>query len=159
MNRFVALYDRLAAGVLDRLRDPLLLLLRLFIGWQFYVTGVGKLQNIDRVVEFFGSLGIPAPLVNAWFVSILETVGGLLLLVGLASRLIAIPLTLNMIVAYLTADRESLASADAFSSAAPFPFLLISAIVLAFGPGLFSADALLRRWWERRARSSGTSLT
>ena len=91
----------------DTLRSPLLFVLRLFIGWQFFVAGKGKLEHLDRVTTFFQSLHIPVPYLNAIFVGTLETVGGLLLLVGLASRLIAVPLTINMIVAYLTADREA----------------------------------------------------
>jgi len=138
----------------DYLRSPLLLVLRLFIGWQFFVTGKGKLEHIDRVTQFFASLHIPMPHLNAIFVGTLETVGGLLLLVGLASRLIALPLTINMLVAYATADREALVNMftnpDGFTQAEPFLFLLVSAIVLAFGPGFFSLDELIARW---RAKS------
>src|SRR5258707_13073748 len=101
-------YDLAMTRVFDRLRSPLLLVLRLFIGWQFFQSGWGKLHGINHVIEFFTSLGIPAPTLNAYFVSTLECVGGLLLLVGLFSRLIAIPLTINMIVAYVTADRGAL---------------------------------------------------
>jgi len=145
LTRLRTFYDFLTTRILDRLRDPLLLALRLFIGWQFFVTGLGKLKNIPHVVEFFTSLGIPMPELNARFVASLECFGGLLLLVGLAARLIAIPMTINMIVAYITADRAALSSADAFTSAAEFPFLLITAIILVFGPGLFSIDAWIRR--------------
>ena len=84
----------------------------------------------------------------------LECVGGLLLLLGLAARLIAIPLTINFTVAYLTADHEAVVNffkdQDAFTSAAPFLFLLVSLIVLAFGPGLFSLDEVIRRLFLRR---------
>ena len=60
-----------------------------------------------KVVSFFTDLGIPAPTLNAYFNASLETVGGILLVLGLASRLIAVPLLINMIVAYITADREA----------------------------------------------------
>jgi len=139
----------------DYLRSPLLLILRLFIGWQFFITGKGKLEHLDRVTQFFSSLGIPMPHLNAMFVGTLEMVGGLLLLIGLASRLIAVPLTINMIVAYLTADREAVlnvfSNPDGFTQAEPFLFLLVSAIVLAFGPGAFSVDELIARWHARKS--------
>jgi peptide-methionine (S)-S-oxide reductase len=139
----------------DYLRSPLLLILRLFIGWQFFVTGKGKLEHLDRVTTFFASLGIPMPHLNALFVGTLETVGGLMLLVGLASRLIALPLTINMIVAYLTADRDAVVhmftNPDGFTQAEPFLFLLVSVIVLAFGPGVFSLDEVIARWRLRGA--------
>ncbi|MEA2570310.1 MAG: putative oxidoreductase [Acidobacteriota bacterium] len=149
MTKLEAWYDLLATKVFDRLRDPLLLVLRLFIGWQFYVTGRGKLEHIDRIVDFFTNLGIPAPALNAHFIAWLETVGGVLLFIGLASRLIALPLSIAMIVAFATADHDALSKMftepDGFTAAAPFPFLIVSLIVLAFGPGRFSVDWLIRR--------------
>ena len=121
--------------------------MRLYWGWQFLQTGWGKLTDIRKVVHFFTQLGIPAPALNAYFVSGLEFGGGLLLLPGLGSRLIALPLAVDMIVAYVTADREALFSIfsdpDKFTAAAPYTFLAASLIVLIFGPGKFSFDTLL----------------
>ena len=104
MNRILRLYDMVTTRVLDRLRDPLLLALRLFIGWQFFVTGKGKLASIDNVVAFFTHLGLPMPGLTAHFVAWVELLGGALLFVGLFTRLTALVLTVNMAVAYLTAD-------------------------------------------------------
>jgi putative oxidoreductase len=138
------------------LQSPFLLAVRLYWGWQFAQTGWGKLFNIHKVIGFFTDLGIPAPALNAWFVSGLELTGGLLLILGLGSRLIALPLVIDMIVAYITADREALfsifSSPDRFMAAAPFTFLVASLIILIFGPGKASLDALLAgRLWSRRA--------
>src|ERR1700730_2386821 len=109
INTLRSLYRRLI-NVLSSLQSPFLLAVRLYWGWQFAQTGWGKLTNIGKVVHFFTELGIPAPALNAFFVSGLEFAGGLLLLLGLGSRLIALPLTVDMIVAYMTADREALFS-------------------------------------------------
>jgi putative oxidoreductase len=122
-------------------------------------TGWGKLSDIGKVIGFFTELGIPAPVWNAYFVSALEFGGGLLLLLGLGSRLVALPLVIDMVVAYLTADREALLSSisdpDKFTSAAPFTFLVASLVVLIFGAGWFSLDALVAdRRKENRVRSS-----
>ena len=126
------------------LQSPFLLLVRLYWGWQFAVTGWGKVNNIEKVTNFFATLGIPFPGVNAHFIAGLELVGGILLILGLASRPIALVLTGNMLVAYITADWDAfvsfLSDPDKFSAAAPFTFLLASLIVLVFGPGKFSAD-------------------
>jgi putative oxidoreductase len=134
---------------LSNLESPLLLAIRLYWGWQFMQAGWGKLNGIGKVISFFNELGIPAPAVNAWFVAGLEFAGGILLMIGLGSRLIALPLVIDMIVAYITADREALLSMisnpDKFIAAAPFSFLLTSLIVLVFGAGKFSADALFMR--------------
>ena len=138
---------------LERLFSPLgnvvLLVLRLVWGWQFFTTGLGKLQNHARVTEFFSSLGIPAPGLNAWFVGGLEMAGGALLFLGLFSRPIALLLTGNMLVAYWSADRPALLGVfhdlDAFLRADPFWFLFVSVVVLTLGPGAISVDRLLTR--------------
>src|SRR5260221_11297614 len=110
-------------------------------------TGWGKLTGINKVVGFFTDLGIPAPALNAYFVSALEFGGGLLLILGLGSRLIALPLVINMIVAYVTADPEALfsifSSPDKFTGAAPFTFRCSPFILFYFGPGKGYDDALV----------------
>src|SRR5882757_2860785 len=147
MTQIIEKYYRMLARISSSLQSPFLLAVRLYWGWQFMQTGWGKLSNINRVVGFFTDLGIPTPVLNAYFVSALEFGGGLLLILGLGSRLIALPLVIDMIVAYITADREALFSIisapDKFSAAAPFTFLIASLIVLIFGPGKVSADAFL----------------
>jgi putative oxidoreductase len=140
----------LLVTVANLLQSPLLLALRLYFFWQLFQTGQGKLSNITKFIHFFRDLHIPAPTVNAYFVSSLECFGGLLLMVGLASRPLALMVAVSMSVAYLTTEQEALmtffSNSDKFVKADPFPYLLTALIVLAFGPGLFSIDALLKRW-------------
>src|SRR5579864_9540790 len=139
MMQLAEKYYRLLIRVSSNLQSPFLLAVRLYWGWQFMQTGWGKLTDIGKVIGFFTDLGIPAPALNAYFVSTLEFGGGLLLILGLGSRLIALPLVVDMLVAYITADREALlsvfSSPDKFTGAAPFTFLIASLIVLIFGPG------------------------
>ena len=141
-------YGMLIASA-NSLQSLLLLAIRLYWGWQFMQTGWGKLGDINKVVNFFTSLGIPAPALNAYFVSTLEFVGGILLILGLGSRLIALLFTVDMLVAYITADREALfsifSSPDKFYAAAPYTFLFASLLVLVFGPGRFSLDYVIGR--------------
>jgi putative oxidoreductase len=148
------------SGLCDRfaqlgnyLQSPFLLLVRLYWGWQFAQSGWGKLHNLGHVKDFFTSLGIPAPGLMAPAISTLEFAGGILLILGLGTRLIGLLLTVNMFFAYLTADREALVSVFSdpgkFYNADPFTFLFASVIVLVFGAGLFSLDALIAR--RRRA--------
>lgn len=147
---------------LERLFSPLgnvvLLVLRLVWGSQFFMTGLGKLENHARVTEFFTSLGIPAPGANAWFIGGLEMVGGALLLLGLFSRPIALLLTGNMLVAYWSADRPALLGVfhdlDAFLKADPFWFLFVSVVVLTLGPGALSLDRLIARRLARRGATA-----
>jgi putative oxidoreductase len=136
------------------LQSPFLLLIRLYWGWQFWQSGAGKLHDISKVVDFFTSLGIPFPAFNAHFVALLEAGGGILLFLGLGSRLIALPLAFDMIVAYITADREALGSIlsdpGKFYNADPFTFLFSSLIILVFGPGRFSLDTIIKWYRDKR---------
>lgn len=147
-----SIYQR-AFSLTDYLQSPLLLGMRLYWGWQFFLTGKGKLMNLDRTTEFFASLNLPMPHLNAVMAGSVECVGGLLLMLGLASRPVSIPLTFTMIVAYLTAHSEQLgnifASPDNFIKADPFLFLLTALTILAFGPGYFSLDNLISHLFNR----------
>src|ERR1700752_950111 len=131
------------------LQSPFLLVLRLYFFWQFFLTGKGKLSNIGKVTEFFASLGIPLPTLNAYFIGSLECFGSLLLIIGLASRPLSLLIVISMTVAYLTADFEAVlnifSDPDKFVKADPFPFLLTALIILVFGLGLFSIDALMKQ--------------
>jgi putative oxidoreductase len=77
-------------------------------------------------------------------------------MVGLASRLISIPLTIDLLVAYWVADREAFTSffsdPGKFYAADPYTFLFASVLILIFGPGMISIDALIRRALANRKR-------
>ena len=132
----------------DSLKSPFLLAIRLYWGWQLMQSGWGKLHNIAGVTEFFSSLGLPAPHFTAIAISNLELFGGALLALGLGSRLIGLVLSVNMMMAYITADREALLSLFSdpgkFYNADPFTFLMASLLVFIFGAGSFSADYLVQ---------------
>ena len=88
---------------MDKLKDGVLLLLRLNLGILFLSTGWGKVHDLASVTNFFTELHIPLPALNAVLVGYTELIGGALLIVGLATRLAAVPLVISMIVAILTA--------------------------------------------------------
>ncbi len=135
--------------VASALRSPLLLAIRLYWGFQFAQTGWGKLHNLERVTGYFATLGIPFPHANAVFVAGLEAGGGILLILGLGSRLTALLLAGDMVVAYLTADRAALlaifSDPPKFFGADPFTFLFAALLILVLGPGGASIDALIAR--------------
>lgn len=139
------------------LQPVILLVFRLTWGWQFFISGKGKLLNHPDIVDFFKELGIPFPDLNAWFVAGLECVGGVLLILGLCSRPIGALLTINMIVAYLSVadDRAKVLNIfkdlDPFLQADPFFFLLTAVLIFAFGPGVFSVDYLLKKTVFKKA--------
>jgi putative oxidoreductase len=139
----------LSIAATSSLQSPFLLLVRLYWGFQMTQTGWGKLHNLAKVAEFFTSLGIPLPGVIAPLIVGLEFLGGILIMLGLGSRLVALLLTCDMLAAFVAADREALFSifsdTDKFYAAAPYTFLVAFLIVLISGPGRFSLDALLTK--------------
>jgi putative oxidoreductase len=124
------------------------------------------------VINGFAKIGIPFPVFNAYLVGTVETVGGVFLVLGLASRLVSIPLAITMIVALLTAHGST--SVDAYSAfmtihsnfpdfidkvhkvtkEVPFLYLLTCCIVFCFGPGNISLDYLLGRIFNRKSRKA-----
>src|SRR5260370_7397367 len=146
-----SLFEKAASS----LQSPLLLAVRLYWGWQFFQTGFGKLTSIDKVVDFFTSLGIPFPAFNAYLIGSLYSVAGIILFLALGSRTISLPLTVNLLVAYITADREALLSIfsdpEKFYAAAPYTFLFASLLFLVFGPGKFSLSFAISYLRKRRA--------
>jgi putative oxidoreductase len=126
-----------------------LLILRLGWGWEMIESGHGHLTHIQATTDFFTSLHIPFPRANVIISGSTELVGGILLVLGLGARLISIPLGFNFLVAILTASKDNVMH---FFSQNPskivddtaYPFLITSLIILAFGPGLFSIDGILK---------------
>jgi putative oxidoreductase len=131
------------------LQCPLLLVIRLYWGWQFFLTGRGKWSDLSRPTQFFASLHIPAPHLNAIIVAVTECIGGLMFAAGLGARFVASIFIFEMIVAYATSEPEALHAlfghfdADKFVAASPFQFLLAALIVFAFGPGKIALDTLI----------------
>jgi putative oxidoreductase len=143
-------YFRFQHGT-SALQSPFLLLVRLYWGWQFAQSGWGRLHHLDTATQFFSSLGLPAPGPTVVMISLLEFVGGLLLIAGLGTRLTGLLLAGDMIGAYALADRDAfqsiLTDPGKFYGADPYTFLFASLLVLIFGAGHFSADYWL---WRRR---------
>jgi uncharacterized membrane protein YphA (DoxX/SURF4 family) len=82
------------------------LALRLYLVPIFWMGGTKKLADMDSIIDWFGNpdwgLGLPFPEVMAWLATLTEVGGAILLLLGLATRWISIPLMFTMIVAALT---------------------------------------------------------
>lgn len=140
------------ARVLAALQFAAPLLTRLLVGITFFYTGQGKLHNLDRTTAFFAGLGIPFPAANAHFIGALEFFGGACLVLGLGTRLFSGLLTCSMVVALLTADRETLVAklpADVTDVSSAVLLLFLIWLVL-YGPGVLSADYLIGRALSRK---------
>jgi putative oxidoreductase len=152
-NQIERLYE-MFVRIMSSLQSPFLLLVRVYWGWQLSQNGWAKLHNLPHVTEFFSSLGLPAPGPTAAFVSSFEFVCGILLALGLLSRIAALGLTIDMFTAYWTADHEALLSfvsnPDKFQNAASFIYLFVGLLILIFGPGKFALDTLLKRSMRKK---------
>ena len=149
--------NHLLARLGGYLQCPLLLAIRLYWGWQFFLTGKGKWSNLPRVTQFFTRLHIPAPHLSAIIVAVTECIGGLMFAAGLGARFVAPIFIFEMIVAYATSEQEALHAlfgqfdGDKFVAAQPFQFLLAALIVFAFGPGKIALDTLIFRPSAKRS--------
>lgn len=145
-----ALYRRFVS-LAESARDVPLLLIRLTLAYGFYEPAKNKLQNFSSVVAWFGDqLGIPFPYLNAVMAVSTEVAGVILLTLGLATRLISIPLIVVMLVAIKTVHLANgfKCSDDGFQI--PYYFMLMLMVLVVSGAGRLSVDHLIaRRLGER----------
>lgn len=148
MTRLTATVARAAAGlnVLERAAWIPALLVRLFVGYFFFVTGMAKVQNLDAMAERFGEWGIPLPSFSAALSGWTELVGGALLVVGLLTRLASIPLFVNMVVAVATVNIRRVEGLDEFVELAEPLYALVFLWLFFAGPGRISLDHWLWQW-------------
>ncbi len=142
MNPLLALRER-AVGLLERLHWLAALLGRFAVGLLFMSTGWGKVHSIPMVTAFFEKLHIPAPGLNAVVVGYSELIGGTLLVLGLATRLAALPLIVSMIVAILTAKLGDLHNLFDLVGFDEFTYLVVLVMIVIIGPGALSLDHVL----------------
>lgn len=133
------------------------LLARVTLGVLFMSTGWGKVHNLDKVGAFFAELGIPAPAFQAAMVSYVELIGGALILIGLVTRLAAVPLLVSMAVAILTAKRDEVHGMADLFGLVEWTYLVLLAWLALAGPGRASLDRLLFRGKRSDAPQSGRS--
>ncbi len=130
--------------------NPGLVLVRVALGLVFTVSGVGKVlgvgpkaMGIQGFAGFLGGLGIPMPTLVAWAVGLLELVGGVLLLVGLLTRVVGTLMAINMAAALVLVHLPS----GFVASNGGYEYVLVLALcslgVAVGGPGALSADSAL----------------
>ena len=123
---------------------------RLTIAGIFIQTGWGKLHHLDKVTQFFASLGIPAPQIQAPFVAAVEFGCGTLVLLGLFTRIAAIPLIGTMVVAILTAKMKDVSDLSDFLSLSEYLFIVLLLWLIVKGAGALSADYFLAKRCEEK---------
>jgi len=119
-----------------------LLLARCTIAYGFYEPAMLKWEDIPSVAEWFGSMNIPFPMQSAYLASSAETAGVVLLMLGLFTRFISIPLIIVMIVAIVTVHLDNGFSASDNGFEIPLYYMLFLLIFFSQGAGRFSLDHL-----------------
>ncbi|MBI5730842.1 MAG: DoxX family protein [Ignavibacteriales bacterium] len=138
-KKIIKLYKSVVE-VIEKAKDLSLLLVRLVLAYGFYSTASMKWQNISGVAEWFGSLGIPMPAFNAYLAASTEAAGVILLTLGLATRLISIPLMITMIVAIVTVHLPNGFEAGNNGFEIPLYYFIMLFALLINGPGKISVD-------------------
>ena len=124
---------------------------RIAIGYVFIESGIGKLQNVPKVVSYFESLKIPFASIQAPVVAGFELVFGLFVLVGFFTRLSSLPLIGIMAVANITAKAEDITDFSSLLGVSEFLYIVILLWLATHGAQAISVD----QWWCRRSRSGG----
>ncbi|HEX8974414.1 MAG TPA: DoxX family protein [Patescibacteria group bacterium] len=134
----------------EKLESLGILLLRLALGVILFIGGAGKVMGwfgalgigfgIEKTLGFYAASGFSAPL--AYLSMFAEFVGGFLLVIGLLTRLAALAVTINMLVAFVVMLPQGF-----FLGFAAYPFVLaiVALTILLTGPGRYSLDALIFR--------------
>ena len=121
------------------------LVLRLFFGWFWFETGWAKLQHLDGFTQRFVEWGIPWPAFSAALSAGTDCIGGLLLMLGLFTRLTAAAMAFNMIVAIGFVVIHNVGSFDEFVELDEFLYILVFFWLLVAGPGKAALDTGLAR--------------
>ena len=130
---------------LTNLKDIPLLLFRLILAYGFYMPAMMKWGNISGIAEWFGSMGIPLPTLNAYLAASTEMAAVILLPLGLATRFISIPLMITMVVAIVTVHLGNGFEAGNNGFEIPFYYLLMLFALLVNGAGKISLDNLISK--------------
>jgi putative oxidoreductase len=149
MNAFVTVFYDWSRAFATLFTGAAPLAVRITVGVVFVGTGWTKLHNLPAITKNFAALGIPAPEILTPFVSGVEFVGGLLLLLGLLTRFAAVPLMIVMVVAILSAKLGDIDSLETFLGFEEVSYFVMFAWLAIAGPGPISVDHFILQAADR----------
>lgn len=121
------------------------LIARLAVGYVFMLTGWAKLNNLPAMIQNFTDWGIPFPKILTPFVSGVECFGGIMLMLGLFTRIPAAMLAVVMVVAIKSAKWENVDSLETLLGFEEVTYFAVFLWLAIAGPGSASLDRLLMR--------------
>ncbi len=128
----------------ENLKDVPLLAMRLVLAYGFWGPAKMKWNDINAIGDWFGSMGMPFPLVNAYMAGITEMGGVFLLIFGFGTRLISIPLIVTMLVAIFMVHAGNGFEAGKNGFEIPLYYLIMLFTLTVYGPGRLSLDNLIK---------------
>jgi len=129
--------------VAQKLQSVALLLVRLVLAYGFYEPAKMKWSDIGSVAEWFGSMGLPLPTLQAYLAASTEAGGVVLLTLGLFTRLISIPLMVVMVVAITLVHLPNGFNSGNNGFEIPLYYFIMLFVLLTHGAGKYSLDRLL----------------
>ena len=137
-------YNR-ATEWISNMKDLPLFFIRIVLAYGFYNPAIMKWNNISSIAEWFDGMGIPLPTLNAYLAASTEMAAVILLPLGLATRIISIPLMITMLVAIFAVHYSNGFNAGDNGFEIPLYYLLMLFVLLINGAGKFSLDGLFSR--------------
>ncbi len=122
-----------------------LLLTRFTIAGVFMGSGMGKLNHLERTINYFASLGMPFPSIITPIVAAVEVICGCAILLGLVTRLAAIPLIGVMLVAIRTAKWDEFTGFSALFGMSEYLYIVLLVWLVIQGPGRISVDYIIKK--------------
>jgi putative oxidoreductase len=144
MKKITTLYFKIVDN-LTKLTDLPLLFIRLILAYGFYTPAMMKIKNVGAIAEWFESIEIPMPLLNAYLATYTEVLGFLFLTVGFATRFISIPLIITMIVAIKTTHWVNGFNASDNGYEIPLYYMIMLVTLLIYGGGRISLDYFINK--------------
>jgi len=129
----------------EKMQSLPLLFLRLVLAYGFWGPATMKWQDINAIGDWFASMNIPFPLLNAYMAAGTEMAGVFLLLFGFGTRLISIPLIITMVVAIFTVHFPNGFEAGNNGYEIPLYYMLMLFTLTVYGSGNISVDYLFKK--------------
>jgi len=143
MNKCCSSVHLKVVEMLNKVSDLPPFFFRLILAYGFYEPAMNKWKDIKAVGDWFAGLGYPMPHFQAYMAASTEITGVVLLLLGLCTRLISIPLMVIMVVAVTTVHLKNGFPCGKNGFEIPFYYFFMLYSLLISGPGRISLDALI----------------
>lgn len=139
-NKYYSIVDSLTS-----LKSLPLLFMRLILAVGFYGPAKMKMGNIQGIIDWFETINIPMPALNAYMATGTEALGVVLLVLGLGTRIISIPLIITMIVAIVTVHLGNGFEAGNNGFEIPLYYIIMLFTLVVYGGGKLSVDSFLNK--------------